>query len=222
MTELTVMMPVYNREKYVREAINSILCQSFTDFRLLIYNDGSTDKTQDILFEFGLDSRCFFIGESENHGVAYARNRMLAACETKYACLQDSDDISEPTRLEKQFKVVKASMNSMVFCGWKPFGDPFLPKNLKKMPQAHATLMFPVDKEIGFNEKLLSGEDWDWIKRMQDRYITLEMSEVLYKVRSHPDRIGVWKRKFERIPPEVRDKLSYGELVEYYKQHFGG
>jgi len=223
--DLSVLMPVFNREKYVLEAVNSILNQTHKDLQLLIYDDGSTDNTISILQGIK-DSRIKLLGEQENKGVAYARNRLLEACDTPYACFQDSDDISVFNRLEKQWQIIKNN-TVLVFCGWDTFSDTdavdnFLKSNSRS--RANATLMFPVDKEVKYNESLrMGGEDSGWIQEKEKKYDSVVVPEVLYHVRSHQDRIGVWKRKIRaKIPDKVQVNMSYREMIEYYKENFEG
>ena len=98
---VTVLMPVYNGELYIRYAIDSILCQSFKDFELLIVNDASTDRTVEIIESY-TDSRIRLVHNEINlkHGVAL--NRGLELAQGQYIARMDSDDISCPARLEKQ------------------------------------------------------------------------------------------------------------------------
>ena len=96
-------MPVYNGEKYVAEAIESILHQTLTDFEFLIVDDGSSDGSAAIIQEFAeRDPRVRFIQLSENNGEAAARNTGVARATGKYITGMDSDDVSLPQRLERQ------------------------------------------------------------------------------------------------------------------------
>src|SRR5688572_21507514 len=89
--KVTVLMPVYNAEKYVRDAISSILNQTFTDFELLIVNDGSTDDTGRIISSFN-DPRITLV-EQPNMGVAAALNKGLEYAKAEYIARFDADDI---------------------------------------------------------------------------------------------------------------------------------
>src|SRR5215212_7675082 len=101
MPALSVLMPVYNAEKFLREAIDSILSQSFTDFEFIIINDGSTDSSCDIIRSYE-DKRIVFVENEKNLGITATLNKgiKLAACEL--IARMDSDDISYPERLQKQ------------------------------------------------------------------------------------------------------------------------
>lgn len=101
MPKVSVIMPVFNGQTYIDYAINSILGQTFTDFELLIINDGSTDKTEDIIKNIRDDRIQYYCFET-NKGVAYARNFGIELARGKYIALMDSDDIAPDYRLEKQ------------------------------------------------------------------------------------------------------------------------
>lgn len=100
-SKVTVAIPVYNDEKYLREAIDSILHQTYKDFILLIINDGSTDSSQDIIASY-TDKRIKLINHPCNMGRPAARNTALEAADTEYLAWMDADDISLPNRLQKQ------------------------------------------------------------------------------------------------------------------------
>lgn len=100
-TEVTVLMPVYNGEKFLKEAIDSILNQTFTDFEFLIVNDGSTDGTEAIILSYN-DPRIKLITQP-NGGVAKALNTGLKQASGKYIARMDADDFSTPERLQIQY-----------------------------------------------------------------------------------------------------------------------
>ena len=91
--KVSVLMPAYNAEKYIAEAINSILSQTFKDFELLIINDGSTDKSESIVFSFN-DPRMRYIKNEQNLGLVRVRNLGLELARGEYVAMLDSDDIA--------------------------------------------------------------------------------------------------------------------------------
>jgi glycosyltransferase involved in cell wall biosynthesis len=94
-------MPVYNAEQFLEESIKSILKQTFTDFELLIGDDGSTDCSSEIISSFK-DERITVIRNEKNLGISNTLNKLIAACNGEYIARQDSDDISLDKRLQKQ------------------------------------------------------------------------------------------------------------------------
>ena len=98
---ITVLMPTYNVEKYVSEAVQSILDQTYTNIEFVIVDDGSTDKTYEILKEFaGKDNRIKLYQNDKNRKICYTLNKGLELSSGKYILRMDGDDISTPNRLE--------------------------------------------------------------------------------------------------------------------------
>jgi len=98
---VSVVMPVYNAEKFLREAIDSILAQTFSDFEFIIINDGSTDGTKEIILSYD-DPRIVYLENEQNYGICVTLNRGLDEARGKYIARMDSDDISMPERFAKQ------------------------------------------------------------------------------------------------------------------------
>jgi glycosyltransferase involved in cell wall biosynthesis len=95
-------MPVYNAEKFLAEAIESILAQTFRDFEFLILDDGSSDRSVEIVKQFH-DPRIRFYQNEKNLGITPTLNKGISLAQTEFIARMDSDDISYPTRLEKQY-----------------------------------------------------------------------------------------------------------------------
>ncbi len=98
--KVSILLPVYNGEQYLREAVDSILSQTFSDFELIAINDGSRDGSPDILESYR-DTRIRLFHQ-ENIGLALTLNRALELATGQYVARQDADDVSLPERLEKQ------------------------------------------------------------------------------------------------------------------------
>lgn len=120
---VSVVMPVYNGEKYLREAVASILFQTLTDFEFIIVDDASTDSTREIITSYN-DSRIVYVKNEENLKISAALNRGIALAQGKYIARMDCDDISLPDRLEKQIAFLESHAEVSV-CGGDiiVFGD---------------------------------------------------------------------------------------------------
>lgn len=115
--EVTVLMPVYNAEACIREAVESILAQTFHDFECLLINDGSTDSTPAILEEYAhADSRVRIEHNVENLKIAKTLNKGIALAQAPLVARMDSDDVSLPERLELQVSFMRANPDVAV-CG---------------------------------------------------------------------------------------------------------
>lgn len=98
MPYFSIVIPVYNKERFVAETLKSVLNQSFTDFEIIIINDGSTDKSEAKILDFNDDRIRYF--SKENEGVAVARNFGIEKAASDYICFLDSDDYWYPVFLE--------------------------------------------------------------------------------------------------------------------------
>jgi glycosyltransferase involved in cell wall biosynthesis len=101
----SVLLPVYNRENYVRQAIDSVLSQTFRDFELLVIDDGSTDNSAEVLKSYGSKLKLI---QQRNQGPEIARNTAAALAQGEYLVFLDSDDVFLPFALETFDKVIRA------------------------------------------------------------------------------------------------------------------
>lgn len=98
---VSVIMPAYNGERFIGEAVKSILAQSLTDLELIVVDDGSTDRTREIVRAFN-DPRIRVVSLPENCGSDFAANRAIAESRGEYVARMDQDDLSHPARLQRQ------------------------------------------------------------------------------------------------------------------------
>jgi len=175
-------MPVYNGEKYLSEAIESVLAQTFTDFELLIVNDASTDNSLSIIQNYN-DDRIRVIDNKFAKGIAGALNTGIDEARGDLIARMDSDDICNPDRLEIQFDYLEKNKNVDICGSWlKTFGEldgvvwkhPLNDEDIKiqmlfSCPIAHPSVIFRKNKLILHNLKYLSerngAEDYElWVR----------------------------------------------------------
>ncbi len=119
---ISVLTPAYNAEKYIGEAIESILNQTHSDFEFIIVDDCSTDRTWDIILEYaGKDPRVVPVKNENNLGIAGNRNKLLGLAKGKYIVWQDADDLSLPYRLEYQYNFMEKNEDVGICGGWLQF-----------------------------------------------------------------------------------------------------
>lgn len=222
--KISILIPVYNRELYLKESLDSAIAQTYDNLDIIIYNDGSKDKSDSIIEQYKKkDSRIRYINNPENNGVSYSRNVLLSLCTTKYAMWLDSDDRISEKKVEIQYKEMNGQ-DKLIFTDWHWmrwnnvngwYNDIKIHE-----PKAFATLMFTVNTDIVFNcSYTLGGEDWLWISQMRKLYKEETVCHDLYAVRHHNDRIGYWKREFKTCFTEQQtNTLSYATLIEMYKR----
>ena len=116
---VSVVMPAYNTEKYIQEAVSSIEKQTLKDWELLVVDDCSTDQTYDILLKLAQeDARIRIIRNQTNCGAAMSRNIAFSQCSGKYVALLDSDDLWEPEKLEKQVMCAEKTGADIIYCSY--------------------------------------------------------------------------------------------------------
>src|SRR4051794_15571169 len=175
MPKITVLMPVYNAAEYIRETIDSVLSQSFTDFEFLIINDGSTDQSEEIIKSYS-DPRIRLINNEKNMRLIATLNKGIELAKGEYIARMDADDICLPTRLEKQYKVMEDNKD-IALCGTgikmmgKKFFQPLVISNsntIKNVMRAfnvffHPTVMFRksilIEQNYRYDPNYLHAED---------------------------------------------------------------
>jgi glycosyltransferase involved in cell wall biosynthesis len=148
---VSVVMCVYNADRFVAETIRSVLAQTFGDFEFIIVNDGSTDQTLAILRAFEQQDQRIKIISRANKGIAASANEGIAASRGQFIARHDSDDISFPTRLEKQVAFLDANPDVVAVGAQMQVTDPYgLPLDQTRFPTDHS----------GIERELLRGSGW--------------------------------------------------------------
>ena len=129
MAEVSIIVPVYQVEKYIRQCVDSILAQTFTDFELILVDDGSKDKSGEICDEYaGMDERVKAI-HKENGGLSDARNRGIDQAVGKYIMFVDSDDYIAPTMVESLYTHIICENADIAVCNFRFTFDTASEKN---------------------------------------------------------------------------------------------
>lgn len=116
---VSVVMPAYNASRFLRQAVDSVLAQTYANLELIIVDDCSTDDTLQIMQDYAArDSRVRIIAGETNQGVARVRNRGIQEARGAYIALLDSDDVWAETKLEKQLACVRETHADIVYCSF--------------------------------------------------------------------------------------------------------
>jgi len=179
---------VYNGEKYINEAIDSILNQTFQNFELLIINDASTDSSQNCIDSYD-DKRIKVIINEKNLGLVQTLNKGLKIASGKYIARFDQDDISLPNRLKNQYKFLEENKDISAICSWmitidsngnkthyfnqkiRNFGDFIGFIIIGKVPLYHPAVMYRKADILdikGYNLNFPMAEDYDLWRRMAE------------------------------------------------------
>lgn len=212
--EISVIMPAFNAEVYIQDAVQSILNQTFSNFELLIFDDASTDRTFDILSQFN-DARIKLYRSDNNCGYLEHLNRGIEMARGKYIARMDSDDISNPDRFYKQWVYMEAHAEvGLLGSGFKKIGminkEVHLPLSHEELkikllhinPFCHSSVMFRLDVLKGHNlkypTKFYSSEDyWLWSKFAEVSRIA-NLPDILVKYRVHDRSISQQKKDLQQ------------------------
>ena len=161
MAEIDVIVPVYNNEDYIEDCINSIQAQTFNDFRLVIIDDGSTDRTGEICDSLSSEDERIEVIHQKNEGVSSARNVGIAALRSPYFCFVDSDDMIHTEYLANMYQLMKERKADLVICSFHIFKDGETDIDLseireKAQIEVYTNTLQYVDKFVDDSMKLVS------------------------------------------------------------------
>jgi len=236
---VSVIIPTYNRRDYVCEAIDSVMAQTYTEFEIIVVDDGSTDGTGGLL-QARYGDRIQYVWQ-ENQGESAARNRGIELAQGAYIALLDSDDSWEPCKLQRQIAVLEAASEvGLVFCL-----ATMIDQNGKSLPGLMGTVSSQLEltfarlclgnfvtagsstavmrrdvlNKIGkFDIQIQYGEDWDlWLRMILETKFVF-IPEPLAKIRLH--RGGQWRfPSAEKTTAVLEDHLY---LLNRAFEHFPG
>ncbi|WP_457571129.1 glycosyltransferase family 2 protein [Desulfovulcanus sp.] len=239
---ISVILPVYNCEKYLRYAIESILGQTFGDFELLLLDDGSTDRSSRIANEYASKDARIRYFYHQNIGLTKTLNIGLSLSRGDYISRQDADDLSHPNRLEKQVKylcehpdvsLVGSSMYQINEKGEKmgsyiyPACHDELVRWMKKgrNPFPHTSIMFRKDvvknKIGGYRDIFKKSQDVDLYLRVCEKFNIASIQDNLVYVRVHPESISRDSKFYESRMYALYALACYQFRKKYNKDPYG-
>jgi glycosyltransferase involved in cell wall biosynthesis len=238
---ISVIMPCFNAEKYLREAIESVLGQTYAHIELIVVDNGSTDNSIDIV---GSYSDSVILVKENNKGPYPARNKGLRASNGKFVAFLDADDYWRADCLEKLHAALCNSAAVLAYCGWQNIGieggggKPYIPPDYESGNKVELFLQhaapWPIHAALirrsafeevgGFSERLFSCMDYDlWLRIASSRNIK-RVNEALAFYRHHSSgqitakkweqARNVWsiKRNFMKQYPELVSDISPSRL----------
>lgn len=217
MPQVSIILPVYNGERYIREALESIRNQTFTDWELIIVNDCSTDGTSSIIQEYAKwDGRIRIMDNDRNRKLPCSLNKGFSAAKGKFLTWTSDDNIYLPGAVEAMYRFLKENEESVMVCADMEYIDdngnvtrtakPYDDKNICLSNLVGGCFMYRrvVWKEVGkYDEDMFLVEDYDYWLRIKKRYGRIDhISVVLYRYREHHNSLSDKKQK------EVRMQLT--------------
>lgn len=208
---VSVIMPVFNAEKYIEDAIDSLLAQTFTNFELIIINDGSTDYSESLIFRYR-DKRIRYIRHSANLGLIAALNEGIRHASGEFIARLDADDVANPNRLFKQVQFLLRNPDHSI-CGssyqvinakGQKLYNVSLPTSDRQIRTllffgnciCHSSVMFrtsSLDKEL-YRSTYTLCEDYDLWRRLIEWNKVAVLPEPLINYRLHGMNVSVTKR----------------------------
>lgn len=226
--KLTVVCCAFNAESYLEESLDSLLDQTFNDFELILVDDGSSDNTRNIMIEYQKKFKeCSILTNQHNEGIPVSRNRALLASKGDLIAIHDADDVSLPTRFEKERNflinnnstvvgsyAVKINHNSqvignMVYPPKETAGAFSVISRFCLNPIIDPSSMFiknTVLKHGGYSmsEELKTALDFDlWCRLLCHGYFVSNIQEFLIKYRINPNGITKTKEKDMREATKI-------------------
>ena len=242
MPTVSVIIPTYNRADFLKEAIESVLAQTFRDVELLVIDDGSTDRTRDVLDGYGARLRPIF---QANRGVSSARNAGIRAAQGRYIALLDSDDLWLPKKLAAQIAVMEAQPDIPLCHTEEIWIRRGVRVNQMKKHQKHGGYIFPhclpfcvispssalmrrtLFDEVGyFDEALPACEDYDlWLRITKTHPVHFIETPLIIKRGGHEDQLSRTHWGLDRFRIQSLDKLLQAggltdEQFEQARQEF--
>lgn len=242
---ISVIIPVYNGEKTIRETIESVLNQTWTDFEVLVINDGSKDSTLNIVSSIK-DSRLRVFNYT-SAGVSVSRNRGIAQAAGEYISFIDADDLWTPDKLEAQLKALQANHSAAVAYSWVNYidergefirsgqhrnmnGDLYEEFLLYNLLESGSNPLIPkqaLTEVGGFDQELTHAEDWDMWLRLAARYhfVVVPSPQILYRISANSATANILKmetaslRMIEKTFHQAPTSLQYlkkNTLANFY------
>ena len=227
--KVTVFIPVYNREKYVGEAIESILAQTYSDFEILLVDDGSTDQSVDLIRSY-TDPRIRLASNEENLGIPKTRNKGVELARGQYMAMLDSDDRAYPDRLQKQVAFLDSHPEYAQVGSWCRMMDAQgrILNKIKRQPtlpdDIHAQFLFrcamsnrsimartAILQEYGYRNDFPRCQDYELHVRLAKYYKLGNLPECLVYGRIHPQQIT---GQTAELGDDKKQEIIIGQLHE--------
>ncbi len=221
MPQVSVIIPVYNRADFLTEAVDSVLNQTWTDFEILVVDDGSTDRTRDATVRYGDRIRYFY---QDHGGPSRARNFGASKAHGHFLAFLDSDDTWEPNKLEVQMRFLKSHPEvKLISCGsyyignsrrrkmalkGNRFGDLFLDLYKRSFINTSGVVLSrDCFCQVGpFDETIQTAEDYDLWLRVARHFPIAFLEAPLVGIRKHPDKLSQNKLELRKNAMRVLQK----------------
>ncbi len=246
MSLISVVIPAFNGEKTIEATIQSVLQQTYSNFEIIVINDGSEDRTLELIKQIN-DSRLKVFSYT-NAGLAASRNRGIKNAKGEFIAFLDADDLWTKDKLEKQLEALQNNPQAAVAYSWTDYIDEadnflypgchiiankniyeqLLVKNILENgsnPLIRSSALVEIG---GFDESLSKAEDWDLYLRLAAKYqfITVPSPQILYRLSANSMSASVWEQETQCLvvierafnqAPETLQHLRKNTLARLYE-----
>lgn len=240
MVKVSILMSVYNeKEKDLRQSIESVLNQDFQDFEFIIVNDNpNNDIIKDILRQYSeIDKRIKLILNEENIGLAMSLNRAAKIANSEYLLRMDADDICEPNRISIQYNFIRSHEYDVVCSNYSFINEHSLPINrevrhytpseiVKKLPQGnvihHPTVIMKKEAFdiVGGYRDFPCSQDYDlWLRMLEKNFSFYMINKKLLRYRVRSESISV-SRRYEQLCTSIYIRNLYLERLKTGKDNY--
>jgi glycosyltransferase involved in cell wall biosynthesis len=242
MSVISVIIPIYNGENTIKKTIESVLNQTFTDFELIVIDDGSQDSTLAVLEDIK-DFR-LKVFSFPNAGVSESRNRGLAKASGEFISFLDADDLWTPDKLEAQLKALQENPQAAVAYSWSDWidesgqflrsgghitvnGNAYTQLLLRDFIESGSNPLIrrqALDGVGGFDQSVTPAEDWDMWLRLAAHYefVTVPSPQILYRVYPSSASFNVWKMEAGSLKVIERNFAQAPESIQHLKREILG
>lgn len=230
MKKVSIIIPTYNQESYIKETLDSVLAQSYENWECIVVDDGSNDNTQDIVLKYCEKDDRFRYLKQENQGPSAARNNGISNSSGEYILPLDSDDLIDKNYIKEAAEILSASPEiKVVYCLAEFFGD--INASWELLEYEYDKMLFgnmifcsamyrraDYDKTEGYNSNMRDGfEDWDfWLSFIKKEDIVFRIPKVYfyYRIKNNSRNTNA--------NDEGRVEKLYKQIYENHKELYGG
>lgn len=221
MAKISVIIPCYNQEEYIGEAIESVLSQTFNDFEVIIVNDGSTDKSLNIIKKY-VDKYSFIhLIDQNNQGVIASRNTAINMAQGKYIYPLDADDKIAPNCLEKLYQSMINNKGDVIYCDGNYLGNKtgkiiYLKPTKLNMSIGNRVIASALyrksdwERYDGYDEIMNKGlEDWEfWLNFVEEnkRFYKVDEPLFFYRISASSRNQSISKKTEKELFETIRKK----------------
>lgn len=222
--KISVIVPCYNQEKYIKECLDSLVSQTFKDYEVIVIDDGSTDDSAEIVNEYVKHNKNIRLIRQANQGVVVARNNAIKQAQGTYIYPLDADDVISPFFLEKLYAAMEENKGDVIYSDVEYFGlknGLFLKKepNVWNMSVGNQIVVSALyrksdwEKYGGYDENMKNGlEDWEfWLNFIEDKKFFYCICETLmsYRISSFSRSRQINKQQNKKLKRYVYKKHRF-------------